>query len=52
MSARSYWDSSAALSATCIDSADIFFVAAHEEHRFHGITQDLVLLVVFAPSMT
>ncbi len=35
-----------------VTSGDVIFVAAHEEHRFHSITQDLVLLVVFAPSMT
>ena len=30
----------------------VIFVKAHEEHRFHDITQDLVLLVVFAPATT
>ncbi len=31
---------------------DVIFVAAREYHRFHGITEELVLLVVFAPAMT
>jgi mannose-6-phosphate isomerase-like protein (cupin superfamily) len=31
---------------------DVIFAAAGEEHRFHSITQELVLLVVFAPAMT
>ncbi len=35
-----------------ITAGDIIFVKAHEEHRFHSITQELVLLVVFAPAMT
>jgi mannose-6-phosphate isomerase-like protein (cupin superfamily) len=35
-----------------IAPGDIIFVKAHEEHRFHSITQELVLLVVFAPAMT
>ena len=35
-----------------ITAGDVIFVAAHEEHRFHAIMQDLVLLVVFAPSMS
>ncbi len=35
-----------------IAAGDVIFVKAHEEHRFHGITQELVLLVVFAPAMT
>lgn len=35
-----------------ITPGDVVFVKAHEEHRFHSITEDLVLLVVFAPSMT
>ena len=35
-----------------ITSGDVIFVKAHEQHRFHSITQDLVLLVVFAPAMT
>jgi mannose-6-phosphate isomerase-like protein (cupin superfamily) len=35
-----------------IRTGDIIFVKAHEEHRFHDVTQELVLLVVFAPAMT
>jgi mannose-6-phosphate isomerase-like protein (cupin superfamily) len=35
-----------------ISAGDVIFVAAHDEHRFHTITQELVLLVVFAPAMT
>ena len=33
-----------------IESGDIFFVAACVEHRFHSITEDLSLLVFFAPA--
>jgi mannose-6-phosphate isomerase-like protein (cupin superfamily) len=33
-----------------IAAGDVIFVAAHDEHRFHNITQELVLLVVFAPA--
>ena len=35
-----------------IASGDIIFVKAHDEHRFHDVTQELVLPVVFAPAMT
>lgn len=28
----------------------LIFVPAHVEHRFHSITEDLTLLVVFAPA--
>ncbi len=35
-----------------IAAGDIIFVKAHDEHRFHDVTQELVLLVVFAPAMT
>ena len=35
-----------------IAAGEIVFAKAHEEHRFHSITQELVLLVVFAPAMT
>ena len=35
-----------------IKTGDIIFAAAHEEHHFHSITEELVLLVVFAPAMT
>ena len=30
----------------------IIFAKAHEEYRFHDITQEVVLLMVFAPAMT
>jgi len=35
-----------------IRAGDIIFAKAHEGHRFHNITDELVLLVVFAPAMT
>jgi|ERR1700683_2057294 mannose-6-phosphate isomerase-like protein (cupin superfamily) len=35
-----------------IGPSDVIFVAAKDEHRFHSITEELVLLVVFAPAMT
>lgn len=28
----------------------VLFVPAHEEHRFHDITEDLTLLVLFGPA--
>jgi mannose-6-phosphate isomerase-like protein (cupin superfamily) len=28
------------------------YVAAHAEHRFHDITEDLIILVLFAPAET
>ena len=28
----------------------VLFVPAHEEHRFHDITEDLALLVIFGPA--
>jgi quercetin dioxygenase-like cupin family protein len=31
-----------------IGPGDVIFIKAHEEHRFHDVTQELVLLVVFA----
>ena len=31
---------------------DIIFVKARDAHRFYSITEELVLLVVFAPAMT
>jgi mannose-6-phosphate isomerase-like protein (cupin superfamily) len=34
-----------------IVAGDVIFVAARDEHRFHSITKELVLLVVFAPAM-
>ncbi|HTT15524.1 MAG TPA: cupin domain-containing protein [Thermoplasmata archaeon] len=30
-------------------AGDVLFVPAHRPHRFHGIEEELVLLVVFAP---
>jgi quercetin dioxygenase-like cupin family protein len=30
----------------------VLFVKANEEHRFHAIAEDLVLLVLFAPAET
>jgi mannose-6-phosphate isomerase-like protein (cupin superfamily) len=33
-----------------VEPGSIIFVAAHEEHRFHAITEDLTLLVFFAPA--
>ena len=35
-----------------IGPGDVIFIKAHEEHRFHDVTQELVLLVVFAPART
>lgn len=29
---------------------DVLYVAKHAEHRFHGIIEDLKLLVLFAPA--
>lgn len=33
-----------------VGPGDVLFVPAHREHRFHEITQELVLLVVFGPA--
>jgi mannose-6-phosphate isomerase-like protein (cupin superfamily) len=33
-----------------VASGSVIFVPAREEHRFHSITEDLALLVVFAPA--
>jgi mannose-6-phosphate isomerase-like protein (cupin superfamily) len=33
-----------------VQSGSIVFVAANAEHRFHSITEDLLLLVFFAPA--
>lgn len=33
-----------------VSQGDTIFVAAQVEHRFHSITEDLTLLVVFAPA--
>jgi mannose-6-phosphate isomerase-like protein (cupin superfamily) len=32
-----------------VNPGDALFVPAHVPHRFHSITEELVLLVVFAP---
>lgn len=33
-----------------VAAGSLLFVAAHAEHRFHSITEDLALLVFFAPA--
>lgn len=33
-----------------VGPGDVLFVPAHEPHHFHSITEELVLLVVFAPA--
>ncbi len=33
-------------------AGDLIFVAARDEHSFYSITQELVLLVIFAPART
>jgi mannose-6-phosphate isomerase-like protein (cupin superfamily) len=33
-----------------VDAGSIIFVGAHVVHRFHTITEDLLLLVFFAPA--
>jgi mannose-6-phosphate isomerase-like protein (cupin superfamily) len=35
-----------------VSEGSIIFVAAHIEHRFYEITQELVLLVMFVPAET
>ena len=35
-----------------VEAGTILYVAGHSEHRFHDITEDLVLLVLFAPAET
>ena len=32
-----------------VEAGDVLFVPAHEEHRFHSISERLSVLVVFAP---
>jgi mannose-6-phosphate isomerase-like protein (cupin superfamily) len=32
-----------------VGSGDVLFVPAREEHRFHDVSEELVLLVFFAP---
>jgi quercetin dioxygenase-like cupin family protein len=33
-----------------VEAGSVFFVAAHEVHRFHDITEDLSVLVFFGPA--
>jgi len=33
-----------------VEAGDVLFVPAREEHRFHAIEEELLLLVVFAPA--
>jgi quercetin dioxygenase-like cupin family protein len=33
-----------------VSAGSVFFVAAHEVHRFHDITEDLTVLVFFGPA--
>jgi quercetin dioxygenase-like cupin family protein len=33
-----------------VAAGSTLFVAAHEVHRFHDVTADLTVLVVFAPA--
>jgi mannose-6-phosphate isomerase-like protein (cupin superfamily) len=33
-----------------VSAGSILYVAANEEHRFHDITEELVVLVFFAPA--
>jgi mannose-6-phosphate isomerase-like protein (cupin superfamily) len=33
-----------------VQTGSIVFVTAHDEHRFHSITEDLQILVFFAPA--
>jgi len=33
-----------------VEPGSVVFVAAHVEHRFHTITDDMTILVVFAPA--
>jgi oxalate decarboxylase/phosphoglucose isomerase-like protein (cupin superfamily) len=35
-----------------VEAGTILYVAAHSDHRFHDISEDLVLLVLFAPAET
>lgn len=35
-----------------VSAGSIIFVAAETEHRFHDITEELAVLVMFAPSET
>lgn len=33
-----------------VEAGSVVYVAAHVEHRFHSITEDLTILVAFAPA--
>lgn len=33
-----------------VEPGSVVYVAAHVEHRFHSITEDLLILVFFAPA--
>jgi mannose-6-phosphate isomerase-like protein (cupin superfamily) len=33
-----------------VSAGSVFFVPAHEEHRFHDVTEDLTVLVFFGPA--
>ena len=33
-----------------VSAGSVFFVAAHEVHRFHDVTEDLTVLVFFGPA--
>lgn len=35
-----------------VQAGSAVFVAAHVEHRFHSITEDMAILVFFAPAET
>ena len=35
-----------------VTAGSVIFVAAHEEHRFHDVSEELVVLVFFAPAET
>lgn len=35
-----------------VTTGSVIFVAAHEEHRFHDVSEELVVLVFFAPAET
>lgn len=35
-----------------VQSGSIVYVKAHDQHRFHSITEDLTIVVFFAPAET
>ncbi len=35
-----------------VEAGTVLFVPAHEEHRFHDVSEDLAVLVMFAPAYT